>query len=213
MKWRTWWWVCFAGMIFFLGSIPLLKGRWRTRDAKRDEAEHEAMVQAELAKLKTTDKGQARASPARDKPASPHIIAVAEPTAPAELAAAPVRSDGAAGAIETGSIATPAPAQASPVIVFGQPVVTQRKAMSYGVQLSAGPSLDGLKLAWAKLAEKHAGSLAALQPRYVKPRNEGGPYRLLAGPLPSKADAERVCAEMGAGRNECFATIYMGEPL
>ncbi len=53
-QWRTWWWVCFGGMIFFLCSIPLLKGRWRTRDAKRDEAEHEAMVQAELAKLKTS---------------------------------------------------------------------------------------------------------------------------------------------------------------
>jgi MFS transporter, ACS family, D-galactonate transporter len=54
-QWRTWWWVCFGGMIFFLASIPLLKGRWRTRDAKRDEAEHEAMVQAELAKLRTTE--------------------------------------------------------------------------------------------------------------------------------------------------------------
>jgi MFS family permease len=53
-QWKTWWWICFGGMIFFLCSIPLLKGRWRTRDAKRDEAEHEAMVQAELAKLKTT---------------------------------------------------------------------------------------------------------------------------------------------------------------
>jgi MFS family permease len=54
-QWRTWWWVCFGGMIFFLCSIPLLKGRWRTRDAKRDEAEHEAMVQAELAKLRATE--------------------------------------------------------------------------------------------------------------------------------------------------------------
>jgi hypothetical protein len=54
-QWRTWWWVCFGGMIFFLCSIPLLKGRWRTRDAKRDEAEHEAMVQAELAKLNTSE--------------------------------------------------------------------------------------------------------------------------------------------------------------
>jgi MFS family permease len=54
-QWRHWWWVCFGGMIFFLLSIPLLKGRWRTRDAKRDEAEHEAMVQAELAKLKTSE--------------------------------------------------------------------------------------------------------------------------------------------------------------
>jgi MFS family permease len=50
-QWRTWYWVCFGGVIFFLLSIPLLRGRWLPRDAKRDEEEHEAMVQAELAKL------------------------------------------------------------------------------------------------------------------------------------------------------------------
>jgi ACS family D-galactonate transporter-like MFS transporter len=52
-QWKTWYWICFGGIIFFLLSIPLLKGRWRTRDAKRDEAEHEAMVDAEMAKLST----------------------------------------------------------------------------------------------------------------------------------------------------------------
>jgi hypothetical protein len=52
-QWKTWYWICFGGIIFFLLSIPLLKGRWRTRDAKRDEDEHEAMVQAELTKLST----------------------------------------------------------------------------------------------------------------------------------------------------------------
>jgi MFS family permease len=50
-QWRTWFWVCFGGVIFFLISIPLLRGRWRPSDAKRDEEEHEAMVQAELTKL------------------------------------------------------------------------------------------------------------------------------------------------------------------
>jgi MFS transporter, ACS family, D-galactonate transporter len=50
-QWKTWYWICFGGIIFFLLSIPLLKGRWRPRDAKRDEDEHEAMVQAELTKL------------------------------------------------------------------------------------------------------------------------------------------------------------------
>jgi MFS family permease len=50
-QWRTWWWVCFGGMIFFLLSIPLMKGRWKPSDARRDEQEHEAMVAAELAKL------------------------------------------------------------------------------------------------------------------------------------------------------------------
>jgi MFS family permease len=50
-QWKTWYWICFGGIIFFLGSIPLLRGRWRPKDARRDETEHEAMVQAELAKL------------------------------------------------------------------------------------------------------------------------------------------------------------------
>jgi hypothetical protein len=51
-QWKTWYWICFGGIIFFLLSIPLLRGRWRTRDAKRDEDEHEAMVQAELEKIR-----------------------------------------------------------------------------------------------------------------------------------------------------------------
>ena len=50
-QWKTWYWICFGGIIVFLLSIPLLRGRWRTRDAKRDEEEHEVLVQAELAKL------------------------------------------------------------------------------------------------------------------------------------------------------------------
>ena len=53
-QWRTWYWICFGGIIFFLLSIPLLRGRWRTRDAKRDEEEHEAKVQEELAKLQAS---------------------------------------------------------------------------------------------------------------------------------------------------------------
>jgi MFS family permease len=50
-QWKTWYWICFGGIVFFLLSIPLLRGRWRTRDAKKDELEHEAMVESELAKL------------------------------------------------------------------------------------------------------------------------------------------------------------------
>jgi hypothetical protein len=50
-QWRDWYWFCFGGVIFFLLSIPILRGRWRPSDARRDEAEHEAMVEAELAKL------------------------------------------------------------------------------------------------------------------------------------------------------------------
>jgi MFS family permease len=50
-QWKTWYWICFGGIIFFLLSIPLLRGRWRPSDARKDEAEHEKMVEAELASL------------------------------------------------------------------------------------------------------------------------------------------------------------------
>ena len=50
-QWQTWYWICFGGVIMFLLSIPILRGRWRPSAARRDEAEHDAMVQAELAKL------------------------------------------------------------------------------------------------------------------------------------------------------------------
>ena len=52
-QWKTWYWICFGGIIFFLLTIPLLRGRWKPSDARRDEEEHEAMVQAEMAKLGT----------------------------------------------------------------------------------------------------------------------------------------------------------------
>jgi hypothetical protein len=163
------------------------------------------------AKQKASDK--ARTPVAQQGSTNAHVIAVTEPATPAEQGVAPARSVVAPGVIVTGSIATPAPAQTAPAIVFGEPVITQTKAMGYAVQLSAGPSLDGLRTKWSQLAAKHGASLASLQPRYTKPRNAGGPYRLLAGPLPSKADADRVCTEMGAAHNDCFSTLYAGEPL
>ncbi len=49
--WKNWYWVCFGGVIVFLLAVPLLKGRWSPAQAKADEDAHEAMVQAELAKL------------------------------------------------------------------------------------------------------------------------------------------------------------------
>ncbi len=50
-QWKLWYWICFGGIVFFLLSIPLLRGRWSPAAARKDEEEHEAMVQAELAAL------------------------------------------------------------------------------------------------------------------------------------------------------------------
>ena len=109
--------------------------------------------------------------------------------------------------IETGSI----PAKAE--IVFGEAVVTPANQTEFAVQLGAGPSLQALRQSWGQLAERHAGPLGTLQPRVIAPRSEGGAYRLLAGPVPSKSDAERICSELRVGPKGCFATPYAGAPL
>ncbi|HET6507624.1 MAG TPA: MFS transporter [Baekduia sp.] len=52
-QWQTWWWICFAGQVCLIPATFLLTGRWSPRKAREDEAEHEAMVQRELAALQT----------------------------------------------------------------------------------------------------------------------------------------------------------------
>lgn len=110
--------------------------------------------------------------------------------------------------VETGSIATP-PGVA---VTFGAPKVTPTREQAYSVQVAAGPSLDALRQTWSTLAERH-GALALLKPRYVAPKAGSSVYRLVAGPLASRADAEKVCADMGVGPQGCLPTTAVGEPL
>jgi MFS family permease len=50
-QWKTWYWICFGGMICFLLSIPLMKGHWSPRKAKAEIAEYERKVGEEMAAL------------------------------------------------------------------------------------------------------------------------------------------------------------------
>jgi MFS family permease len=48
-QWKRWYWICFGGVIFFLLSIPLMKGHWSPSQAKAQFDEHERLVEQELA--------------------------------------------------------------------------------------------------------------------------------------------------------------------
>ena len=175
-----------------------------------------AAVEERLATIQTTaEQTDTTSKPRADKmrknsdpKVSARIINVPQDTpAPAPTPAAPsFRDDGPPVPLETGSISS------KEAITFGEPVVTRAGPIPFAVQLAAGPSLQGLKQSWWQLRERH-GALSALEPRIVVPRSDGGSYRLLAGPFATKADADRVCAEMGVGRNGCYVTTYIGAPL
>jgi hypothetical protein len=150
---------------------------------------------APAAKQKVAEKNKQTA----EKRTSPHVVSVGEE--PRVVPPPP------ANTVETGSIPSSAPP-----ITFGTPEVTPVR-QNYTVQLGAGPSLDALRMAWLVLRDQHGAALGTLQPRFVAPKGGTGSYRLVAGPLPSKADADKVCAAMGVGRDACFATTAIGHPL
>jgi hypothetical protein len=150
----------------------------------------------------------------KQKPDKPSTKA-AEPRAPAPTvaSAAPIpersaRPGGHAAPLQTGSIGS------APAITFGPAVVTPAKeAAAYGVQLAVAPSIEALRASWGLLVERHGATLATLRPHVVPPRSEGAPYRLVAGPLPSDAEARRLCAELQARQASCTSTTVLGEPL
>jgi len=184
---------------------------------------HERLTQSRLAVIEervSTMPVAAVAPPPPRKGAEKAPVKAAEPRTPNRIVSVPdslksgsppgiqvvggTQDEGPPVRIETGSIGAPPP--------FGEPVVTPSRS-DFAVQLGAGPSLEALRHSWSLLVERHGGALATLRPRFARPRNEGGPYRLLAGPLPSRADADKICADMGVGRIGCFSTTYVGEPL
>jgi MFS family permease len=50
-EWRNWWWVCVGGEVVFLPFVLVMAGRWSPRKAREDAAEHERLIQRELAAL------------------------------------------------------------------------------------------------------------------------------------------------------------------
>ena len=50
-QWQNWFWVCLGGMVLFIPTIWLNRGRWSPARAREDERKHEADVEAELKQL------------------------------------------------------------------------------------------------------------------------------------------------------------------
>jgi hypothetical protein len=163
---------------------------------------------------------KARIKAAQVKPVEPRQLASVVTTVETAKPG-PIAEGTQPAPIETGSIASaPIMFGDAVVITTSGPVVTTTAIAPapaapsrFAVQLAAGPSLDALRLQWSLRAERHGAALASLTPHVVAPRNTGGPYRLLAGPLPNKAEADKICTEMGVGNKGCFTTQFIGEPL
>ena len=58
-QWQHWFYVCLGGMVLFIPTIWLARGRWSPGRAKKDEQQHEADVERELQELVSAGAGTA----------------------------------------------------------------------------------------------------------------------------------------------------------
>lgn len=218
-------------------ELAALRTELASRTASEQSATGEARATQPVEKLDPAPPAPAAAA---SKPAAPQRstdrtkaarqAALAEPkpeVKPAQAAAAylqPGRILNGQPAVEpaqvtTGSIGSPATvaAAAPPPPQFGPATVKPARpepSVPQGVQLASGPSLDALRLSWVLLTERHGASLKGLQPRYVTGNETGGKaYDLIAGPIASAEDAERVCAALRAKKVACAVSPFSGNAL
>lgn len=48
-QWQAWYWICTGGIVVFLLTVFLMRGRWSPSAARADEAAHDEQVARELA--------------------------------------------------------------------------------------------------------------------------------------------------------------------
>ncbi len=107
----------------------------------------------------------------------------------------------------------PTPKQ-PPAITFGAPEITISGPRP-GIALSRGPSIESLRVSWSYLKERHAQTLANLEPRYTRQSDpqRGNEYKLVVGPLESRAEAELLCRQLAARSVACSPSNFIGGRL
>jgi len=85
-------------------------------------------------------------------------------------------------------------------------VATRSKEPRMGVRLATGPSIDALRLRWNMMLDRAGATLSTLQPRFVLSKKPGvlGPnFDLIAGPLNTLSDAQRICNAAAVSNSIC----------
>jgi cell division septation protein DedD len=148
----------------------------------------------------------AEAPPAPASEAAPETTAAAAPTPPAPE---PVAPKAEAPKPETPKT-EPAKAEATQPAPEPEvkPAPTPREAASgaYVMQMASLRSESDAQAAWKRIQAKHVALLEGLKPLVERADlgDRGVFYRLQAGPFPSKATADDLCAQLKAAGQDCL---------
>ena len=106
----------------------------------------------------------------------------------------------------------PAAGQA-PVATQAKVIAVPERAGPVGLYLGGDATLDEARANWMVSSSKNA-ALASLEPRVVATDAYGSQsYRLVAGPVATRAEAQKVCAELKAAGVSCRVGGFAGQPF
>jgi hypothetical protein len=143
------------------------------------------------------------------------------PSAPEPQNATHVKSIASGQAIETAiETASIAPLQ-QPVLKSSMPAddevpfATRLPAVQipFGVRLATASSLEGLRLNWRSLLERHGTVLRPLSAHYLPPSADEGTYQLIAGPVATADQAKNICVTLHARDVACSLIVFGGEAM
>jgi hypothetical protein len=127
-----------------------------------------------------------------------------------------VKSAASGQAIETASIAPEQPVLKSGVPADDEiPFATRLPAVQipFGIRLASAPSLEGLRLNWRSLLERHGAVLKPLSAHYLPPSAGEDAYQLIAGPVATADQAKNICATLRARDVACSLIVFGGEAM
>jgi hypothetical protein len=112
----------------------------------------------------------------------------------------------------------PAEATAPPPATIATLVPIEEKpaagAGDFAVDLGGSWHIDNIHKRWAAVKAAYGPDVAGLEPRMGHEKRPGYlPYRLVVGPLPNKAAADKLCAHLTPGHYACRPTHFSGDKL
>jgi len=154
-------------------------------------------------------------SPVASAPPKPAAVASAPPAPEpaAEIIAKPSPPPPGAEPIQAGNV--PLPPVAPIRIANVEAAADQPPAkIEYGIDLGGALTVEALRGEWVQVKANFGPLLTGLRPlASPRQRQNGVDYRLIVGPLPSRADAARLCGKFNAARALCHTAKFAGEDL
>lgn len=147
-------------------------------------------------------------------PEAPVANAAPTPAAPASVAAGPVPAETAVPDVvplpreRVAAVEPPGEASNEAPVKHARPaagVPSRSQGAEYGIELATESGMDGLRRRWVAVKANFGPLLTGLNPVAVRDSHPGSTaVRLVAGPLPSLAEARKLCARFAAVNGDCW---------